>query len=101
MLIVAGLFEVAWALGLKASEGLTRPWITVGTLVALVLSFVLLALAMRALPVGTAYAVWTGLGAVGTAIFGIVLFGEPATAARIIPIALIVCGIVGLTLAEQ
>jgi quaternary ammonium compound-resistance protein SugE len=96
MLVVAGLFEVAWAVGLKYTEGFSRWWPSVGTALAMVVSVVLLALAMRTLPVGTAYAVWTGIGAVGTALLGISLFGEPATLARLGCIALIVAGIVGL-----
>jgi quaternary ammonium compound-resistance protein SugE len=98
MLAVAGLFEIAWAVGLKYTEGFSRWWPSVGTALAMVVSVVLLALAMRTLPVGTAYAVWTGIGAVGTALLGIALFGEPATFARLGCIALIVAGIVGLKL---
>lgn len=96
LLFVAGLLEVGWAIGLKYTEGFTRMWPTVGTVTAMVLSVALLGVAMRTLPVGTAYAVWTGIGAVGTVILGIVLFGEPATAARLACVALIVSGIVGL-----
>jgi quaternary ammonium compound-resistance protein SugE len=98
MLAVAGLFEVAWAVGLKYTDGFSRWWPSVGTALAMAVSVVLLALAMRSLPVGTAYAVWTGIGAVGTALLGIALFGEPATFARLGCIALIVAGIVGLKL---
>jgi quaternary ammonium compound-resistance protein SugE len=98
MLAVAGLFEVAWAVGLKYTDGFSRWWPSVGTALAMAVSVVLLALAMRTLPVGTAYAVWTGIGAVGTALLGIALFGEPATFARLGCIALIVAGIVGLKL---
>jgi quaternary ammonium compound-resistance protein SugE len=98
MLAVAGLFEVAWAVGLKYTEGFSRWWPSVGTALAMAVSVVLLALAMRTLPVGTAYAVWTGIGAVGTALLGIALFAEPATFARLVCIALIVAGIVGLKL---
>ena len=98
MLAVAGLFEIAWAVGLKYTEGFSRWWPSVGTALAMAVSVLLLALAMRTLPVGTAYAVWTGIGAVGTALLGIVLFGEPATFARLGCIALIVAGIVGLKL---
>ena len=98
MLAVAGLFEVAWAVGLKYTDGFSRWWPSVGTAIAMAVSVVLLALAMRTLPVGTAYAVWTGIGAVGTALLGIALFGEPATFARLGCIALIVAGIVGLKL---
>ncbi len=98
ILVIAGGFEIAWAIGLKYTEGFTRPWPTVGTVVAMVVSVVLLGLAMRSLPVGTAYAVWTGIGAVGTAVLGIVLFGESATVGRLVSLALIVAGIVGLKL---
>lgn len=99
VLVLAGLFEVAWAIGLKYTEGFTRPWPTALTLAAMLISVVLLGLATKSLPVGTAYAVWVGVGAVGTAILGIVLFAEPATAGRLISLALIVAGIVGLKLA--
>ena len=98
VLVIAGLFEVGWAIGLKYTEGFTRLWPTVGTLGAMVVSVGLLGLAMRSLPVGTAYAVWTGIGAVGTVVLGIVLFSEPATAARLACVGLIVAGIVGLKL---
>jgi quaternary ammonium compound-resistance protein SugE len=97
-LFVAGLFEIGWAIGLKYTEGFTRLVPSVLTVTAMTLSIVLLGLALRTLPVGTAYAVWTGIGAVGTAAFGIYLFGEPATAARLASIGLIVAGIVGLKL---
>ena len=97
-LLVAGLFEVAWAVGLKYTEGFTRLWPSVWTGVALVLSMVLLAAAVRTLPLGTAYAVWTGIGAVGTAALGVVLFGESVSPARVICVALIVAGLVGLKL---
>lgn len=96
VLFVAGLFEVGWAIGLKYTEGFTRLWPSVGTLAAMVVSFGLLSYALKFLPVGTAYAVWTGIGAVGTAALGIVLFGEAATMARILCILLIVAGIAGL-----
>lgn len=98
LLIVAGLFEIAWAVGLGYSDGLTRPVPTLGTVVALLISMVLLAKAVETLPIGTAYAVWTGIGAVGTATLGIVLFDEPISGARIGFIAVIVVGIVGLNL---
>uniref|UniRef100_UPI0035ADAA7C quaternary ammonium compound efflux SMR transporter SugE n=1 Tax=Hylemonella sp. TaxID=2066020 RepID=UPI0035ADAA7C len=98
ILVVAGLFEIGWAIGLKYTEGFTRLWPSVGTVTAMVLSVGLLGLAMRTLPVGTAYAVWTGIGALGTVILGIVLFGEPATVARLICVGLILAGIVGLKL---
>ena len=100
ILLIAGLFEVVWAIGLKYTEGFTRLWPTVGTLAAMALSVALLGLAMKSLPVGTAYAVWVGVGAVGTAILGIVLFGEAANAGRIASLGLIVAGIVGLKLAS-
>jgi quaternary ammonium compound-resistance protein SugE len=99
ILVLAGLFEVAWAIGLKYTDGFTRPWPTALTLAAMAISVVLLGVAMKSLPVGTAYAVWVGVGAVGTAILGIVLFAEPANAGRLISLALIVMGIVGLKLA--
>ena len=98
MLLVAGLFEVGWAIGLKYTEGFTRFWPSVGTLVAMVASVGLLGLALRTLPVGTAYAVWTGIGAVGTVVFGIVLLGEPVSVARLVCVGLTVAGIVGLKL---
>lgn len=97
-LFLAGLFEVAWAIGLKYTEGFTRIVPSVLTAAAMLVSLGLLGLALKALPVGTAYAVWTGIGAVGTAALGIYLFGEPASAGRIVSIGLIVAGIVGLKL---
>ncbi len=100
ILILAGLFEVAWAIGLKYTQGFTRLWPSVGTAAAMLASVGLLGIAMKSLPVGTAYAVWVGVGAVGTVILGIVLFGESAAAARMISVALIVAGIVGLKLAS-
>lgn len=96
LLVVAGLLEIVWSISMKASEGFTKHQFTAITLVAAGLSFWLLGLALRQLPVGTAYAVWTGIGAVGAAILGILLFKEPTTLARIVCIALIVGGIVGL-----
>lgn len=99
MLIVAGSFEVVWAIGLKYAEGFTRFWPSVITVVAMLVSIVLLGLAMKSLPVGTSYAVWVGVGAVGTAILGIVLLGESASPGRVASLALIVAGIVGLKLA--
>jgi quaternary ammonium compound-resistance protein SugE len=93
--------EIAWAVGLKYTEGFTRLWPSVWTGVALVVSMVLLAAAVRTLPLGTAYAIWTGIGAVGTAALGIVLFGESASAARLACIGLIVAGIVGLKLTSS
>ncbi|MFJ5445372.1 quaternary ammonium compound efflux SMR transporter SugE [Methylobacillus methanolivorans] len=98
-LAIAGLLEVVWAVGLKYSEGFTRLWPSVGTVIAMVLSVVLLSLAMRSLPMGTAYAVWVGIGAVGTVIMGIFLFNEPTSAMRLISVAMIIIGIVGLKLA--
>jgi quaternary ammonium compound-resistance protein SugE len=98
LLIVAGLLEIGWAIGLKYTAGFTRLWPSVWTAAAMVLSILLLAFALRTIPVGTGYAVWTGIGAAGTAILGIVLFAEPATAARLGCIGLIVAGIVGLKL---
>jgi len=96
LLVVAGLFEVAWAVGLEYSEGLTRPVPTAGTAVAIVVSVVLLAKAVETLPVGTAYAVWTGIGAVGTAALGVVLFDEPVDLPRVFFLSLVVVGITGL-----
>ncbi|WP_312306369.1 quaternary ammonium compound efflux SMR transporter SugE [Pulveribacter sp.] len=98
LLLVAGLFEIGWAIGLKYTEGFTRLWPSVGTVAAMAVSVGLLGLAMRTLPVGTAYAVWTGIGALGTVVLGIVLFGEPATVARLACAGLILTGIVGLKL---
>ncbi|ELZ13359.1 MULTISPECIES: quaternary ammonium compound efflux SMR transporter SugE [Haloterrigena] len=98
LLVLAGLFEVGWAIGLGYSDGLSRPLPTLATVVSLVISMGLLALAVRDLPVGTAYAVWTGIGAVGTASLGIVLFDEPVSAARVGFLSVIVVGIVGLHL---
>ena len=100
ILLLAGLFEVGWAIGLKYTDGFTRLWPTVGTVLAMVISLGLLGIAMKSLPVGTSYAVWVGVGAVGTAILGIVLLGEPANAGRLISLGLIVAGIVGLKLAS-
>lgn len=99
VLIVAGVLEVCWAVGLKYTDGFTRLWPTVGTGAALVASMALLGLAVKSLPVGTAYAVWVGIGAVGTAVLGMLLLGESASAARLASIGLIVAGIVGLKLA--
>ncbi len=98
ILTLAGLFEIGWAVGLKYTEGFTRLWPTVGTLASMVVSVVLLAQAMKNLPVGTAYAIWTGIGAVGTVILGIVLFHEPATWPRLLCLALIITGLIGLKL---
>ena len=99
ILLLAGLFEIGWAIGLKYTEGFTKLWPTLGTVASMVVSLGLLGIAMKGLPVGTAYAVWVGVGAVGTAILGIVLLGEPANAGRMISLGLIVAGIIGLKLA--
>ena len=99
-LSLAGLLEIVWAIGLKYAEGFTRLWPSVITIVAMVASVWFLALALKTIPVGTGYAIWTGIGAVGTAILGIVLFAEPASAARLACIGLIVAGILGLKLAS-
>ena len=98
LLFIAGLFEIGWAIGLKYTEGFSRLWPTVWTLASMAVSVWLLGVAVRTLPVGTAYAVWTGIGAVGAATVGIVVYGEPATAVRAVCILLIVSGIVGLKL---
>ena len=98
LLVVAGLLEIVWALGLKYSDGFTRPVPSVVVVVAAAASFWLLALAMRVLPAGTAYAVWVGIGAAGTALLGMVLLGEAATVARLACIVLIVAGVLGLKL---
>jgi quaternary ammonium compound-resistance protein SugE len=97
-LFFAGLFEIGWAVGLKYTEGFTRFWPTVLTALSMIISLVLLGLALKTLPVGTGYAVWTGIGAAGTVILGIALLGEPATAGRLACVGLIVAGIVGLKL---
>lgn len=99
VLFVAGLFEVGWAIGLKYTDGFTRPLPTILTLVSMVISVVLLGIALKDLPVGTGYAVWTGIGTIGTAILGMILFGDPATVMRFVCIGLILAGIVGLKLA--
>ena len=96
VLFVAGLLEIVWAVGLKTTEGFTRFWPTLVTVTAMVASMGLLGLAVRTLPIGTAYAVWTGIGTVGTVLIGIFWLGEPATAMRLACIGLIVAGIVGL-----
>lgn len=98
LLLLAGLFEVAWAIGLKYTQGFTRPLPTLLTLAAMAVSVLLLAQAVRHLPLGTAYAVWTGIGAVGTVLLGIVLFNEPASATRLLCVGLIIAGIMGLKL---
>jgi quaternary ammonium compound-resistance protein SugE len=99
ILTIAGVFEVGWAIGLKYTEGFTRLWPTVGTVLSMIISLWLLGVAMKSLPVGTAYSVWVGVGSVGTVALGIVLLGEPVNAARLISVALIIGGIVGLKLA--
>lgn len=98
VLFLAGLFEVAWAVGLKYTEGFSRPWPSLGTVAAMAMSLWLLGMAMKSLPLGTAYAVWVGVGAAGTVIMGIILFGEPANPARLISVGLILAGIIGLKL---
>ena len=98
VLVLAGLFEVVWAIGLKYTAGFTRLWPSVGTLAAMTASVALLGLAMKSLPVGTAYAVWVGVGAVGTAILGIFLFDESANLSKLASLGLIVLGIIGLKL---
>jgi len=95
-LLVAGLFEVVWAIGLKYTEGWTRLWPGVGTVAAMVVSFWCLSQALKTIPIGTGYAIWTGIGAIGVATVGIVLFAESASPARLACIALIVAGVVGL-----
>jgi quaternary ammonium compound-resistance protein SugE len=99
ILVIAGLFEVGWAIGLKYTEGFTRFWPTAWTVLAMIVSLWLLGIAMKTLPVGTAYAVWVGVGAVGTVTLGILLLDEPAHAARLVSVALIIAGIIGLKLA--
>jgi quaternary ammonium compound-resistance protein SugE len=96
LLVVAGLFEVGWAIGLKYTAGFTKLWPSLWTVAAMIVSIYLLALAVKSIPVGTGYAVWTGVGAVGTAILGIILLGEPATWPRLACIGLIIAGIAGL-----
>ena len=99
VLFAAGLFEICWAVGLKYTEGFTRLWPTIGTVVAMAISLGLLGIAMKSLPLGTAYAVWVGIGAVGTVLLGIFLFGESADAGRLISLGLIIAGLIGLKLA--
>ncbi|MCO6524560.1 MAG: quaternary ammonium compound efflux SMR transporter SugE [Candidatus Schmidhempelia sp.] len=100
-LFIAGLLEIVWAIGLKYSDNFTKLWPSVMTLIALVGSFLLLSHAMRTLPVGTAYAIWTGIGAFGAAIVGIIIFKEPANAIRIISLVLIIIGILGIKLSSN
>ena len=97
-LTLAGISEVIWAIGLKYTDGFTRLWPSIGTALAIAASMTMLALALRTLPIGTAYAVWTGIGTIGTVTFGIILFNEPVTALRLACIGLIVAGIIGLKL---
>jgi quaternary ammonium compound-resistance protein SugE len=97
-LVCAGLLEIVWAVGLKHTDGFTRLWPSVGTVIAMIGSFALLGLALRSLPLGTAYAIWTGIGAIGTVAFGIFMLGEDASFARIVCVVLIATGIVGLKL---
>lgn len=99
LLMIAGLLEIVWAVGMKYTEGFTRLWPSVVTVAAMIASIVLLGMAMKSLPVGTAYAVWVGVGAVGTAVIGILALGEPATTMRLLSLGLIVAGVVGLKLA--
>jgi len=100
ILLIAGLLEIGWAIGLKYTAGFTRFWPSVGTIFSMLLSLFLLGVALKNLPVGTAYAIWVGVGAVGTAIFGILLFNEPTDALRIVSLGLIVAGIIGLKIAH-
>lgn len=99
ILVLAGLFEIGWAVGLKYSDGFTRLWPSVGTITAMAISLALLGIAMKSLPMGTAYAIWVGVGAVGTVILGIVLFDEPLTVLRVASVSLIIAGLLGLKLA--
>lgn len=99
ILFVAGLFEIGWAIGLKYTEGFTRLWPSVATAASMLASVALLGIAMKTLPVGTAYAVWVGIGAVGTAILGMLLLGEATNLGRLVSLALIVAGVIGLKLA--
>jgi quaternary ammonium compound-resistance protein SugE len=95
-LLAAAVFEIGWAIGLKSTQGFTKFWPSVFTISAMIVSMTLLAIAVRTIPIGTGYAVWTGIGALGTAVLGILLFNEPATAWRLLFLAMILCGIVGL-----
>lgn len=98
ILVIAGLFEIVWAIGLKFTDGFTRLWPSLGTVVALTISVVLLGIAAKSLPIGTAYAVWTGIGAVGAVLCGIIFLGDPATPARMVCLGFIIIGILGLKL---
>ena len=99
-LFIAGLLEIVWAIGLKQSEGFSRLWPSVWTIAAMLASFSLLAMALKTIPVGTGYAIWTGIGAVGTVLFGIVFLGEPRDAARLFCLLLIIGGVLGLKFAS-
>ena len=101
ILILAGILEIGWAVGLKYTQGFTRLWPSIGTIAAMVVSLALLGIAMKSLPMGTAYAVWVGVGVVGTAVLGIVLLGESVSALKLASIALIITGIAGLKLAGE
>ncbi|MDC2890997.1 quaternary ammonium compound efflux SMR transporter SugE [Psychrosphaera sp. 1_MG-2023] len=101
ILFIAGLFEISWAIGLKYTDGFTKLWPTVGTMFSLIASFLLLGIALKTLPVGTAYAIWVGIGAVGTAVFGILLFDESTDVLKLVSLGLICAGIVGLKLAHN
>lgn len=101
LVIISGLLETGWAIGLKASHGFTRPVPTVLTIAGMIASFVLLSIAVRTLPIGTAYAVWVGIGALGTAILGIAIYGEAATVGRMVSLVLLIAGIVGLKLTTK
>jgi quaternary ammonium compound-resistance protein SugE len=100
-LLFAGLLEIVWAVGLKHSDGFTRFWPSVGTVLAIALSFTLLAISLKSVPFGTAYAIWTGIGAAGAVIVGIVAFQEPADAARLVCVSMIIAGTIGLKLVTQ
>jgi quaternary ammonium compound-resistance protein SugE len=99
--IVAGILEIGWAYGLKKTDGFTRLWPSVATIACMILSFYFLSKGLRHIPIGTAYAIWTGIGAAGTAIIGILFLGEPRTAARLFSIFLILAGVIGLKVAES
>jgi quaternary ammonium compound-resistance protein SugE len=100
LLLVAGCFEIVWATALKFTDGFTRLWPSVGTVVAMAVSMICLSFALRVIPMGTAYAVWTGIGAVGTVLLGILLFGEPKNGIRLLCIAMIILGVAGLKLSD-
>lgn len=100
ILFIAGIFEIGWAIGLKYTDGFTRLWPTIGTVTSMIISLWLLGVALKSLPVGTAYAIWVGVGAVGTAILGMILLQEPVTSLRVLSLALIVAGIAGLKFAS-